>query len=59
MRALTVEPGTANSLRLEERPDPEPAPNQLLVAGMAIGVCGTDEEIVRGEYAGLPRTHRA
>lgn len=54
MRALTVEPGTANSLRVEERPDPQPAPNQLLVAGMAIGVCGTDKEIVRGEYGWSP-----
>jgi threonine dehydrogenase-like Zn-dependent dehydrogenase len=56
MRALTVEPGTANSLRVEDRPDPQPSDHELLVAGIAIGVCGTDKEIVRGEY-GWPPPH--
>lgn len=56
MRALTVQPGTVNSLRVEERPDPQPTPNEMLVAGIAIGVCGTDKEIVRGEY-GWPPPH--
>ncbi|WP_029113491.1 glucose 1-dehydrogenase [Mycobacterium sp. URHB0044] len=54
MRALTVEPGRTGSLRIDECPDPEPAAGELLVAGLAIGVCGTDKEIVRGEYGWAP-----
>ncbi|MEZ0580560.1 glucose 1-dehydrogenase [Nocardioides sp. MH1] len=50
MRALTVEPGRAGSLRLDQRPEPTPADGELLVEGVALGVCGTDREIVAGEY---------
>jgi glucose 1-dehydrogenase len=54
MRALTVEPGSAGSLRLEEVRDPAPGTGELLVRGLAVGVCGTDHEIVRGEYGWSP-----
>lgn len=54
MRALTVRPGTAGTLAVETRPDPEPGAAELLVDGLAIGVCGTDKEIVRGEYGWAP-----
>lgn len=54
MRALTVVPGTAGSLQLTELPDPEPKPGELLVEGLAVGVCGTDKEIVRAEYGWAP-----
>ncbi|MDI6910907.1 glucose 1-dehydrogenase [Nocardioides sp.] len=54
MRALTVRPGTAGTLAVETIPDPEPGPAELLVEGLAIGVCGTDKEIVRGEYGWAP-----
>jgi threonine dehydrogenase-like Zn-dependent dehydrogenase len=54
MRGLTVEPGQAESLRLSEIPDPEPTGDELLVEGLALGVCGTDKEIVRGEYGWAP-----
>ncbi|MBI2245076.1 MAG: glucose 1-dehydrogenase [Nocardioides sp.] len=57
MRALTVRPGTAGTLAVETVPDPEPAAGELLVAGLAIGVCGTDKEIVRGEYGWAPDDH--
>ena len=50
MRALTVVPGRPGSDRLEERPEPTPAAGELLVEGVAVGVCGTDREIVAGEY---------
>lgn len=36
MRALTVAPGTAGSLRLADLPDPEPRPGELLVEGLAV-----------------------
>jgi threonine dehydrogenase-like Zn-dependent dehydrogenase len=54
MRALTVVPGQEGSLRVEERPDPSPAPGELLVEGIAIGVCGTDHEIVSGAHGSAP-----
>jgi glucose 1-dehydrogenase len=54
MRALTVTPGQAGSARVTEEPDPEPAPGELLVEGLAVGVCGTDREIAGGDYGWAP-----
>ena len=54
MRALTVTPRTADSAQVVDLPDPEPGPGELLVRGVAIGVCGTDKEIVRGDYGWAP-----
>ncbi|MGC9499493.1 glucose 1-dehydrogenase [Streptomyces sp. WG7] len=50
MRALTVRPGRPGSLGVEEVADPEPAAGELLVRGVALGLCGTDREIASGEY---------
>jgi glucose 1-dehydrogenase len=50
MRALTTIPGSPNSLAVTEVPDPVPGPGDLLVDGLAVGVCGTDKEIAAGEY---------
>jgi threonine dehydrogenase-like Zn-dependent dehydrogenase len=54
MRALSVQPGTAGTARIDELPDPAPGDNDLLVEGLAIGVCGTDREIVAGNYGWAP-----
>jgi threonine dehydrogenase-like Zn-dependent dehydrogenase len=54
MRALTVIPEHAGSLTVTEVPDPEPADGELLVDGLAVGVCGTDKEIAAGEYGWAP-----
>jgi threonine dehydrogenase-like Zn-dependent dehydrogenase len=54
MRAVTVEPGHANSARLDTLPDPTPAPGQLLVRALALGVCGTDLEILQGSMGHPP-----
>jgi threonine dehydrogenase-like Zn-dependent dehydrogenase len=54
MRALTVVPLQAGSLAVTEVPDPQPGPNELLVEGIALGVCGTDREIAAGEYGWAP-----
>ncbi|MFC8394031.1 glucose 1-dehydrogenase [Streptomyces sp. NPDC057238] len=54
MRALTVRPGEKDSLEVREVPDPAPAAGELLVRGLAVGVCGTDREIARGEYGWAP-----
>ena len=57
MRALTVTPGTPGPLQVAELPDLEPRAGELLVEGLAVGVCGTDGEIVRAEYGWAPPGH--
>ena len=54
MRAITLHPGTPDSAALEEVPEPAPAEGAILVDGVALGICGTDAEIVRGEYGAAP-----
>ncbi|MEV8435971.1 glucose 1-dehydrogenase [Actinosynnema sp. NPDC051121] len=54
MRALTLDPKTADSVQVTELPEPEPGPGDLLVEGLAVGVCGTDKEISRAEYGWAP-----
>lgn len=54
MRALTVIPGSPGSLSLEEIDEPDPSHGALLVEGLALGVCGTDREIVAGDYGWVP-----
>ena len=54
MRALTVIPLQAGSAAVVDMPEPEPGPGELLVDGVALGVCGTDREIMDGEYGWAP-----
>ena len=54
MRAITIEPGIANSLRLDALPTPTPAANELLVRTLALGICGTDHELISGAYGWAP-----
>jgi threonine dehydrogenase-like Zn-dependent dehydrogenase len=54
MRAITVSPGLADSARLEDVPDPPTSDGAILVRTLALGVCGTDREIVAGEYGWAP-----
>ena len=54
MRAITVAPGIANSARLEDVADPPQSDGAVLVRTLALGVCGTDREIVSGEYGWAP-----
>jgi glucose 1-dehydrogenase len=54
VRALTVVPLQAGSAAVVDMPDPEPGPGELLVDGLALGVCGTDREIIAGEYGWAP-----
>ena len=39
---------------MEERPEPEPRPGTLLVQAVALGVCGTDREIIAAKYGSAP-----
>lgn len=54
MRAITVQPGVAKSVSLDDWPEPEPGPDQALVQALALGVCGTDREIISGAYGQAP-----
>ena len=54
MRAITLDPGTPDSADLEELPEPDPGEGTILVDGVALGICGTDAEIVGGEYGEAP-----
>jgi threonine dehydrogenase-like Zn-dependent dehydrogenase len=54
MRALTTIPLTADSLAVTDVPDPTPHDGDLLVDAIAVGVCGTDKEIARGDYGWAP-----
>jgi threonine dehydrogenase-like Zn-dependent dehydrogenase len=54
MRALTVRPGDADSGRVEEVPEPPAENGTVLVEALAVGVCGTDLEIVSGKYGWPP-----
>ncbi|MEU2612844.1 glucose 1-dehydrogenase [Micromonospora sp. NPDC007271] len=55
MRAVTVTPGVPDSLRLiEDWPEPAAEEGAILVEALAVGICGTDHEIVSGAYGEAP-----
>ncbi|WP_199562252.1 glucose 1-dehydrogenase [Micromonospora deserti] len=55
MRAVTVNPGVTDSLRLtEDHPEPASEEGAILVESLAIGICGTDHEIIAGHYGDAP-----
>ncbi|WP_285247193.1 glucose 1-dehydrogenase [Pseudarthrobacter sp. efr-133-R2A-89] len=54
MKALTVIPGSVDSMELREIAEPATAEGSVLVETLAIGLCGTDVEITAGEYGEAP-----
>ncbi|HEY7514724.1 MAG TPA: glucose 1-dehydrogenase [Vicinamibacteria bacterium] len=54
MKAITVEPKRAGSARLDEVPEPEIRDGSVLVEAVAVGVCGTDVEIMEGLLGWAP-----
>jgi threonine dehydrogenase-like Zn-dependent dehydrogenase len=54
MRALTIDPSHPQSLELSEVPEPEPRAHELLVKPLAIGICGTDHELIGGQHGVAP-----
>src|SRR5262245_10902296 len=54
MRAITLTPGVKDSVRLEDMPEPPAADGSLLVRTLALGICGTDREIVAAAYGEAP-----
>src|SRR5262249_60966340 len=53
MRAITV-PRTPHSARLEDVAEPAESDGSVLVRSLALGVCGTDREILNGSYGFAP-----
>jgi threonine dehydrogenase-like Zn-dependent dehydrogenase len=58
MKALMTQPMQAGSLRVEEIREPSPGDGDLLVEALALGVCGTDREILEGAYGAPPPGHK-
>ena len=54
MKAVTVQPGVANSFRFEEVPEPDESTGSILVEAVAVGICGTDVDITSGTYGWAP-----
>ncbi|MFD2025345.1 glucose 1-dehydrogenase [Promicromonospora aerolata] len=54
MRALTVVPQAPGTLAVTDVDEPAAGPGELLVDGLAVGVCATDREIAAGEYGWAP-----
>ncbi len=50
MKAVVIAPGQPGSDRLLEVPDPVPADGEPLVEVLSVGVDGTDDELVAGQY---------
>lgn len=57
MKAITVEPKKPGSAKLMDIPEPGMHEGSILVQAVAVGVCGTDVEIVEGKYGWAPAGH--
>jgi glucose 1-dehydrogenase len=53
-RAVTVAPGRASSAELETREPPSEQDGGLVIRTLAVGICGTDREILAGDYGTPP-----
>jgi threonine dehydrogenase-like Zn-dependent dehydrogenase len=54
MKAVTVVPLQQGSAALSDVPEPPDSDGPVLVETLAVGVCGTDIEIVTGQYGWAP-----
>lgn len=54
MKALTIIPGQKGSVRLDDVREPAPAAGSALVDIVAVGVCGTDRDLLDGKYGAPP-----
>jgi len=55
---MTVVPGQPDSAAATEREEPPEADGDVLVEGLAVGICGTDHEVVAGAHGGPPPGRR-
>jgi glucose 1-dehydrogenase len=54
MKAITLEPMKPGTAQLEDVPEPDLSDGSVLVEAVAVGVCGTDAEMVEGKYGWAP-----
>jgi glucose 1-dehydrogenase len=54
VKAITVETNKPRTARIEEIPEPDARYGSVLVEASAVGICGTDVEIVEGTYGWAP-----
>jgi threonine dehydrogenase-like Zn-dependent dehydrogenase len=54
MKALTIEPGKANSAELNDVSAPAPKDGSIVVKALELGLCGTDFELISAEYGWAP-----
>lgn len=54
MQALSIVPGRAGSLQLGQVDEPPAQQGSVLVRTLAVGVCGTDRELIDGQYGEAP-----
>lgn len=54
MYGVSIEPGRRGTLRLERLEEPHPSKGAVLVRTLALGVCGTDFELIDGEHGAAP-----
>lgn len=55
MRAITLVPGKPQTLTLADVPEPQPGPDQAVLETIAVGICGTDRELLLGEHGAAPK----
>ncbi len=54
MKALTITPGVANSATVKDIPAPAASYGSVLVRAFELGICGTDFELISGDYGWAP-----
>ena len=54
MKALAILPGKANSATVRDIPEPPPSDGSILVRALELGICGTDFELISGDYGWAP-----
>jgi len=54
MKAITIFPGKANSASVQEVAEPPVSEGDVLVRALALGICGTDFELISAEYGWAP-----
>jgi glucose 1-dehydrogenase len=54
MNALTIVPGKAHSASVQDVPEPPLSDGSVLVRALALGICGTDFELISADYGWPP-----
>ena len=55
MKAITIVPGTPDSVSLRDVPEPAAKDGSVLVRALELGICGTDFELISAEYGWPPK----